>query len=39
MHQHTAHMFLYIVDGPGAMKTEGQVRSAPDGSRLTAPVK
>lgn len=25
MHQHTGHMFLYIVEGSGAMETEGQV--------------
>ena len=28
MHQHTGHMFLYIVDGSGAMETEGHVRAA-----------
>lgn len=28
MHQHTGHMFLYIVEGSGAMETEGQVRAA-----------
>jgi len=28
MHQHTGHMFLYIVEGSGAMDTEGQVRAA-----------
>jgi quercetin dioxygenase-like cupin family protein len=31
VHQHTGHMFLYIVDGSGAMETEGQVRSAAAG--------
>ena len=31
VHQHTGHMFLYIVDGSGAMETEGQVRSATAG--------
>ena len=31
MHQHTGHMFLYIVDGSGAMETDGQVRSAAAG--------
>ena len=31
MHQHTGHMFLYIVEGAGAMETEGQVRSATAG--------
>lgn len=28
MHQHTGHMFLYIVEGSGAMETEGHVRAA-----------
>jgi quercetin dioxygenase-like cupin family protein len=28
MHQHTGHMFLYVVEGSGAMETEGQVRAA-----------
>ncbi|PYN23576.1 MAG: hypothetical protein DMD99_13720 [Candidatus Rokuibacteriota bacterium] len=28
MHQHTGHMFLYIVEGSGAMETEGEVRAA-----------
>lgn len=28
LHQHTGHMFLYIVEGSGAMETEGQVRTA-----------
>jgi quercetin dioxygenase-like cupin family protein len=31
MHQHTGHMFLYIVEGSGAMETEGQVRAADAG--------
>ena len=31
MHQHTGHMFLYIVEGSGAMETEGQVRAATAG--------
>lgn len=31
MHQHTGHMFLYIVEGSGAMETEGQVRVAGPG--------
>lgn len=31
MHQHTGHMFLYIVEGSGAMETEGQVRAAGPG--------
>ncbi len=31
MHQHTGHMFLYIVEGSGAMETEGQVRGAGPG--------
>jgi quercetin dioxygenase-like cupin family protein len=31
MHQHTGHMFLYIVEGSGAMETEGQVRTGTTG--------
>jgi quercetin dioxygenase-like cupin family protein len=31
LHQHTGHMFLYIVEGAGAMETEGQVRTADAG--------
>jgi len=31
MHQHTGHMFLYIVEGAGAMETEGQVRAGTAG--------
>jgi quercetin dioxygenase-like cupin family protein len=31
MHQHTGHMFLYIVEGSGAMETEGQVRAGSTG--------
>jgi len=31
IHQHTGHMFLYIVEGSGAMETEGQVRTAAEG--------
>jgi quercetin dioxygenase-like cupin family protein len=31
MHQHTGHMFLYIVEGSGAMETEGQVRAGTAG--------
>ena len=31
LHQHTGHMFLYIVEGSGAMETEGQVRTADAG--------
>lgn len=31
VHQHTGHMFLYIVEGSGAMETEGQVRAATAG--------
>jgi quercetin dioxygenase-like cupin family protein len=31
VHQHTGHMFLYIVDGSGEMETDGQVRSAAAG--------
>jgi quercetin dioxygenase-like cupin family protein len=31
MHQHTGHMFLYIVEGSGAMETEGQVRTGAAG--------
>ena len=31
MHQHTGHMFLYIVEGSGAMETEGQERAGAAG--------
>ena len=31
MHQHTGHMFLYIVEGSGSMETEGQVRAGTTG--------
>jgi quercetin dioxygenase-like cupin family protein len=31
VHQHTGHMFLYVVDGSGAMETEGQVRAGTAG--------
>ncbi|HTK40558.1 MAG TPA: cupin domain-containing protein [Gemmatimonadales bacterium] len=31
VHQHTGHMFLYIVEGSGAMETEGQVRTGTAG--------
>lgn len=31
MHQHTGHMFLYIVEGSGAMETEGEARAAGPG--------
>ena len=31
LHQHTGHMFLYIVEGSGAMETEGQVRAGAAG--------
>ena len=31
VHQHTGHMFLYIVEGSGAMDTEGQVRAGTAG--------
>ena len=31
MHQHTGHMFLYIVEGSGAMETEGHVRAGAAG--------
>jgi len=31
MHEHTGHMFLYIVEGSGAMETEGQVRTGAAG--------
>jgi quercetin dioxygenase-like cupin family protein len=31
LHQHTGHMFLYIVEGSGATETEGQVRTAAAG--------
>jgi quercetin dioxygenase-like cupin family protein len=35
MHQHTGHMFLYIVEGSGAMETEGQVRAGSTGQVIT----
>ena len=28
MHQHTGHMFLYVVEGSGVMETDGQTRTA-----------
>jgi quercetin dioxygenase-like cupin family protein len=31
MHQHTGHMFLYVVEGSGTMETEGQTRTAAAG--------
>ncbi len=31
VHQHTGHMFLYVVEGSGAMETEGQVRGGTAG--------
>jgi quercetin dioxygenase-like cupin family protein len=31
VHQHTGHMFLYVVEGSGAMETEGQVRAGTAG--------
>ena len=31
VHQHTGHMFLYIVEGSGAMETEGRVRAGTAG--------
>ena len=31
VHHHTGHMFLYIVEGSGAMETEGQVRTGTAG--------
>ena len=31
VHEHTGHMFLYIVEGSGAMDTEGQTRAAAAG--------
>jgi quercetin dioxygenase-like cupin family protein len=33
-HYHTGHMFLYVVDGVGAMETEGQIRTARSGEVL-----
>ena len=35
MHQHTGHMFLYIVEGSGAMESEGQVRVGAAGQVIT----
>ena len=31
VHQHTGHMFLYVVEGSGAMETDGQVRAGTAG--------
>jgi quercetin dioxygenase-like cupin family protein len=33
-HYHTGHMFLYVVDGVGAMETDGQTRTARAGEVL-----
>jgi quercetin dioxygenase-like cupin family protein len=33
-HVHTGHMFLYVVEGIGAMETEGQTRTARAGEVL-----
>jgi quercetin dioxygenase-like cupin family protein len=33
-HYHTGHMFLYVVEGVGAMETEGQTRTARSGEVL-----
>jgi quercetin dioxygenase-like cupin family protein len=33
-HYHTGHMFLYVVEGTGAMETEGQIRTARAGEVL-----
>jgi quercetin dioxygenase-like cupin family protein len=33
-HYHTGHMFLYVVEGVGAMETDGQMRTARAGEVL-----
>ncbi len=33
-HYHTGHMFLYVVEGTGAMETDGQIRTARPGEVL-----
>ena len=33
-HYHTGHMFLYVVEGTGAMETEGEIRTARAGEVL-----
>jgi len=33
-HYHTGHMFLYVVEGTGAMETDGQTRTARSGEVL-----
>jgi quercetin dioxygenase-like cupin family protein len=33
-HYHTGHMFLYVVEGVGAMETDGQTRTARAGEVL-----
>jgi quercetin dioxygenase-like cupin family protein len=33
-HYHTGHMFLYVVEGTGAMETDGQTRTARAGEVL-----
>jgi len=33
-HYHTGHMFLYVVEGTGAMETEDQIRTARSGEVL-----
>jgi quercetin dioxygenase-like cupin family protein len=35
MHQHTGQMFLYIVEGSGAMETEGQIRAGTAGQVIS----
>ena len=34
-HHHSGHMFLYIVEGSGAMDTEGEIRSAGPGQVIS----
>ena len=34
-HHHSGHMFLYVVEGSGAMDTEGEVRAAGPGQVIS----
>ena len=34
-HHHSGHMFLYIVEGSGAMDTEGEIRTAGPGQVIS----
>ena len=34
-HHHSGHMFLYIIEGSGAMDTEGEVRTAGPGQVIS----